>query len=125
MQIKKIWAYFAKRKGKDLSSHSSYLRLKIFIAGNKTDLKHLRTVATEDAQGFAETEGLSFIETSALEATNVEKAFQLILAEIYRIVSKKNVSTEDGASSSTGVKEGKTINVAADGSGGKRQCCST
>jgi Ras-related protein Rab-11A len=99
--------------------------VELLITGNKTDLKHLRTVATEDAQGFAETEGLSFIETSALEATNVEKAFQVILAEIYRIVSKKNVSTEEGASSSTGVKEGKTINVAADASGGKKQCCST
>lgn len=98
--------------------------VEFFITGNKTDLKHLRTVATEDAQGFAESEGLSFIETSALEATNVEKSFQLILAEIYRIVSKKNVSTEEGASSSTGVREGKTINVAAD-NGGKKQCCST
>lgn len=81
-------------------------------------------MSTEDAQGFAESEGLSFIETSALEATNVEKSFQLILAEIYRIVSKKNVSTEEGASSSTGVREGKTINVTAD-NGGKKQCCST
>ena len=34
-------------------------------------------------------QGLSFIETSALESTNVEAAFQKILTEIYHIVSKK------------------------------------
>jgi Ras-related protein Rab-11A len=109
---------------KELRDHADS-NIVIMLIGNKTDLKHLRTVATEDARGFAESEGLSFIETSALEATNVEKSFQLILAEIYRIVSKKNVSTEEGASSSTGVREGKTINVAADANGGKKQCCST
>ncbi|XP_078172478.1 ras-related protein RABA2a-like [Carex rostrata] len=108
---------------KELRDHADS-NIVIMLIGNKTDLKHLRTVSTEDAQGFAESEGLSFIETSALEATNVEKSFQLILAEIYRIVSKKNVSTEEGASSSTGVREGKTINVTAD-NGGKKQCCST
>jgi len=38
---------------------------------------------------------LSFIETSALEATNVEKAFQQILTEIYHIVSKKVIDADD------------------------------
>ena len=33
--------------------------------------------------------GLSFIETSALDASNVESAFQTILTDIYRIVSSK------------------------------------
>ena len=45
-------------------------------------------------QAFCEREGLSFIETSALEATNVEQAFQRILAEIYHIVSKKALAQE-------------------------------
>lgn len=55
------------------------------------------------AQAFCEREGLSFIETSALEATNVEQAFQRILTEIYHIVSKKALASEDGpAAVSTG-----------------------
>ena len=33
-------------------------------------------------QAFCERENLSFIETSALEATNVESAFQRILTEV-------------------------------------------
>jgi Ras-related protein Rab-11A len=40
-------------------------------------------------------QGLSFIETSALESTNVEKAFQQILTEIYHIVSKKVIDADD------------------------------
>ena len=51
--------------------------------------RHLRSVQTDDSQQFCEKEGLSFIETSALESTNVELAFQRILTEIYHIVSKK------------------------------------
>lgn len=49
------------------------------VAGNKSDLRHLRSVPTEEAKAFAEKEGLSFIETSALDSTNVETAFHNIL----------------------------------------------
>ncbi|KAF2293925.1 hypothetical protein GH714_005741 [Hevea brasiliensis] len=66
---------------KELRDHAD-ANIVIMLIGNKTDLKHLRAVATEDAQSYAEREGLSFIETSALEATNVERAFQTILSEI-------------------------------------------
>jgi len=59
----------------------------IMLVGNKSDLKHLREVRTEQAAAFAEKNGLSFIETSARDSTNVELAFQKILTEIYHIVS--------------------------------------
>lgn len=39
---------------------------------------------TDDAKAFAAENGLSFIETSALDASNVELAFQQELTEIYR-----------------------------------------
>ncbi|XP_077249720.1 ras-related protein RABA2a-like [Tasmannia lanceolata] len=107
---------------KELRDHADS-NIVIMLIGNKTDLKHLRSVATEDSQGFAEKEGLSFIETSALEAINVEKAFQTILAEIYRIISKKNLSS--GESVSASVKEGKTIAVTASDATAKKPCCST
>lgn len=93
------------------------------LIGNKTDLKHLRAVATEDAQGFAEKEGLSFIETSALEATNVEKAFQSNLAEIYRIISKKSLSSDEPGP--TSIKEGQTLVVGSQETNTKKTCCST
>ncbi|KAL8459861.1 hypothetical protein ACS0TY_030920 [Phlomoides rotata] len=68
----------------------------IMLIGNKSDLGTLRAVPTEDAQEFAERENLYFMETSALEATNVESAFMTILSEIYRIVSKKSLATNGG-----------------------------
>jgi Ras-related protein Rab-11A len=79
---------------KELRDHADS-NIVIMLVGNKSDLRHLRSVTTEDAQSFCEKEGLSFIETSALESTNVEKAFQQILTEIYHIVSKKVIDAED------------------------------
>ena len=46
------------------------------LVGNKSDLRHLRAVNSEDAKAFSAENGLSFIETSALDASNVELAFQ-------------------------------------------------
>ncbi|TQD97222.1 hypothetical protein C1H46_017153 [Malus baccata] len=63
--------------------------------GNKSDLINLRAVSEDDGQSLAENEGLSFLETSSLEATNVEKAFQTILTEIYHIVSKKALAAQE------------------------------
>jgi Ras-related protein Rab-11A len=68
---------------KELRDHADS-NIVIMLVGNKSDLKHLRGVSTDDAQAFAEKEGLSFIETSALESTNVEKAFQQESASLRR-----------------------------------------
>lgn len=68
----------------------------IMLIGNKCDLGTLRAVPVEDAQEFAERENLYFMETSALEATNVESAFMRILTEIYRIVSRKTLAGGGG-----------------------------
>ena len=58
------------------------------LVGNKCDLRHRKAVDVEDAKDFAEDNNLAFIETSALDATNVDLAFETILLEIYRIVRK-------------------------------------
>ncbi|KAI4334568.1 hypothetical protein L6164_019243 [Bauhinia variegata] len=92
------------------------------MAGNKSDLNHLRAVSENDGQALAEKEGLSFLETSALEATNIEKAFQTILTEIYHIVSKKALAAQEAAIGTTLPGQGTTINV-ADASVTKRGCC--
>jgi len=65
------------------------------LVGNKSDLRHLREVPTEEAKEFAEKIKLSFIETSALDSSNVELAFQNILTEIYHIMSRPPI-TEGG-----------------------------
>lgn len=91
---------------KELRDHAD-ANIVIMLVGNKSDLVHLRAVSTKDAEAFAEKEGLSFVETSALNASNVEIAFQTILTEIFNIVSKKALSLEEDAISMP--KEGKPI----------------
>ncbi|RRT70789.1 hypothetical protein B296_00030267 [Ensete ventricosum] len=109
---------------KELRDHADS-NIVVMLIGNKTDLKHLRAVASEDSQSFAEKEGLSFIETSALEATNVEKAFQIVLAEIYRIISKKSLASSTQPPAER-IKEGSTIVVSgSDASSTQTRCCST
>jgi Ras-related protein Rab-11A len=78
---------------KELRDHADS-NIVIMLVGNKSDLRHLRAVPTEDAKQFASMcsvlsevnvlillgdNNLSFIETSALDASNVELAFQNIL----------------------------------------------
>ncbi|XP_076946628.1 ras-related protein RABA4d-like [Bidens hawaiensis] len=82
----------------------------IMLIGNKCDLTSLRAVPVEDAQEFAERENLCFMETSALESTNVESAFLTALTEIYRIISKKSLSAE-GDNGKSGSLKGTAILV--------------
>eukprot|EP01112_Ceratiomyxa_fruticulosa_P016155 TRINITY_DN4847_c0_g3_i1.p1 TRINITY_DN4847_c0_g3~~TRINITY_DN4847_c0_g3_i1.p1 ORF type:complete len:219 (+),score=39.26 TRINITY_DN4847_c0_g3_i1:277-933(+) len=80
----------------------------IMLVGNKSDLRHLREVPTEEAKEFAEKNKLSFIETSALDSSNVELAFQNILTEIYHIMSRPTPPIEDDDVMPV---ESKTINI--------------
>ena len=68
----------------------------IMLVGNKSDLRQLRAVPTDEAKVFAEKNNLSFIETSAVDSTNVETAFHNILKEIYQIVSQKQITEGAG-----------------------------
>ncbi|KMT18418.1 hypothetical protein BVRB_2g025630 isoform B [Beta vulgaris subsp. vulgaris] len=95
----------------------------IMLVGNKSDLKHLRCVPEIEGQVLAEKEGLVFLETSALDSTNVEKAFQTILLDIYQIVSKKALAAQQAAAS---LPQGTTISVGnnVNNNFNKKPCCS-
>ncbi|GHJ85239.1 hypothetical protein NliqN6_1641 [Naganishia liquefaciens] len=109
---------------KELRDHAD-ANIVIMLVGNKSDLRHLRAVSTEEAKHFAEENNLSFIETSALDASNVETAFQNILGEIYHIVSNK--ALEQNSESITPHPRGETISVdRSDNDGGEKKngkCC--
>ena len=51
----------------------------LMLIGNKTDLAKMREVQTEDAANYAEREQMALLECSALDATNVNVAFELII----------------------------------------------
>ncbi|PKK17676.1 ras-related protein Rab-11A-like, partial [Columba livia] len=87
----------AERWLKELQDHAD-ANIVIMLVGNKSDLRHLRAVPTDEARSFAEKNGLSFLETSALDSTNVETAFHSILSEIYRIVSQRQMAGQSRSS---------------------------
>ncbi|KVI09886.1 ras-related protein Rab2BV-like [Cynara cardunculus var. scolymus] len=94
----------------------------IMLVGNKSDLNHLRAIPESEAQAMAEKDGLTFLETSALEANNVEKAFQTILLDIYQIVRKKALAAQEAAASVPA--KGTTIKVESSNDSKGTTCCS-
>ncbi|EPS65006.1 hypothetical protein M569_09770 [Genlisea aurea] len=104
----------------------------IILIGNKSDLEDQRAVPTEDAKEFAQQEGLFFLETSALQATNVEEAFLTVLTEIFNIVNKKTLvaggeDEQANGGGNTASLTGKKIVVPGPGQviPEKRVCCSS
>ncbi|KAL3720027.1 hypothetical protein ACJRO7_004940 [Eucalyptus globulus] len=100
----------------------------IMLAGNKSDLNHIRAVPVEDGEAFADKEGLLFLETSALDATNIERAFQTILTQINHIKRLRALAlaARESAAAASRRSQGTTVDVAeASGSAKKMWCCST
>ena len=81
----------------ELREHASP-DLKVMLVGNKSDLRNLRTVKTEDAKAFADRNRLSFIETSAMDNQNVETAFQNLISHIYQGLKNQPTGTGTGTS---------------------------
>ncbi|XP_061615775.1 ras-related protein Rab-25-like [Phyllopteryx taeniolatus] len=81
----------AERWLKELYDHADP-HIVVMLVGNKRDLDNLRTVPAEEARTFAESKGLLFMETSALDSTNVEAAFIDVLTEIHRKVASREVT---------------------------------
>lgn len=130
---------------RELRDHADQ-NIVIMLVGNKSDLRHLRAVLTEEAKAFAERNGLSFIETSALDSTNVDMAFQNILTgksvcrfkcnvfidepflfcfvEIYRIVSQKQIrDPPEGDTIRPQNVEPIDVKPTMNSDGVRKQCC--
>lgn len=104
---------------RELRDHADQ-NIVIMLVGNKSDLRHLRAVPTEEATAYAERNQLSFIETSALDSTNVERAFTNILTEIYRSVSTRQVPSDRIQPISPG---GNNITLSATPESSSKKCC--
>ena len=110
----------------ELRSHADK-NIVIILIGNKSDLEDQQAVPTEDANEFAQKEGLFFLETSALQATNVEIAFMTLLTEIFNNVNKKNlIAGENQINGNPASLPGKKIIIPgpAQEIPAKSKCCS-
>mmetsp|Transcript_29332 Transcript_29332/g.87737 ORF Transcript_29332/g.87737 Transcript_29332/m.87737 type:complete len:210 (+) Transcript_29332:44-673(+) len=104
---------------KELRDHAE-ANIVVMLVGNKSDLKNQRDVETDEAMAFAEQHNLAFIETSALDASGVDVAFQNILTEIYRLMNKKQMQADPGKS---GVSVGKGEAISLGGKTEKKKNC--
>lgn len=113
----------------ELHTHSD-MNVVTILVGNKSDLKDAREVTTVEGKSLAETQGLFFIETSALDSSNVAAAFQTVVKEIYNILSRKvmqshELNKTDPASLSNGRPVVLDDENNMDGQTRKSWCCSS
>jgi len=78
--------------------------VKKMLVGNKSDLRSSRVVDVETGKQLADKLDIPFIETSALDSTNVSEAFHLMAKEIYKSgsVTSRAPTQTIVATSSTG-----------------------
>ena len=59
-------------------------KITIILIGNKSDLEDQRQVSKEQGQDKANKLELAFLETSALSGENLDKAFDMMMNEVYK-----------------------------------------
>ncbi|KAJ1388659.1 Small GTPase superfamily [Sesbania bispinosa] len=96
----------------------------VILVANKSDLGQSREVEKEEGKGFAETEGICFMETSALQNLNVEEAFLQMITKIHDIISQKSLEAKMNGSA-VNLPIGKEIHIADEVTATKQvNCCS-
>lgn len=95
--------------------------MNIVICGNKSDLESSRKVSTEEGIDKGTNNGLLCLETSALDCTNVEQAFQKLIIEIYNTSIKNDVKKNDDMAFLQ--SEGLTIESKKVGENKKKENC--
>ena len=118
----------------------------IILIGNKSDLDDKREVSKEEGESKAQMNKFAFMETSAKDNNNVQKAFETLFSEIVKIYkNKNNIDLNDNKEGDEGMKKnmkenGNTItglaggytiqmdikeddNILDNGDLGKKKCC--
>lgn len=99
----------------------------LMLIGNKSDLKHLRTIDTSKALEKATTLGVPVMETSALDASGVEDSFKKLILGIYYFnflevygSAMKNINEEVR---NENINQGKSLKVNENKTEEKGGCC--
>ena len=101
--------------------------INLILIGNKSDLKDKRQVTSEEGENKAKEMGIAYMETSALNSENVDKAFNWLIEEITKKMKKEDdEAIEDENNTIKEVKESQTINLNTtkkENEGIKKNCC--
>lgn len=93
----------------------------VIIIGNKTDLKHSRTISTEEGINYAKKHGCFYMETSALSCTNIMEAYEHII----NVIIDEKVMNDKENESKWNAKDIPTIPILLDSptTTKKKSCC--
>uniref|UniRef100_H3DLJ6 RAB39B, member RAS onco family n=1 Tax=Tetraodon nigroviridis TaxID=99883 RepID=H3DLJ6_TETNG len=106
----------------EAQSHVQPHHIVFLLVGHKCDLEALRQVPRQEAERLAGAFGMRYVETSALDAINVEKAFVDLTRDIFELVRSGDIKIQDGWE---GVKSGfvpNTVHSSEEVAKGNRQC---
>lgn len=96
-------------------------RIIIIIIGNKSDLEKERKVSKEEGKKKANSLHAAFLETSALSGDNLDKAFDMMVNEMFKMFKEILSSGNDEEL----LDEGKDINInfSQDNNKKSKKCC--
>ena len=98
-------------------------KITIIIIGNKNDLEEKRQISKEQGEEKAKSFGCAFLETSAFSGDNIEKAFEMMVKEIYdKFTSDIGGDDEEELDSNEKGEDLKLENVNPDNNE-KKKCC--
>lgn len=78
---------------KELKENCTNPNIVVMLIGNKVDLINRRAVNIKEAKNFAEKNDLYYIETSAQDSTNVNKAFSILIETTYNKLKSRGSLT--------------------------------
>ena len=98
-------------------------KITIILIGNKSDLEDKRQISKEQGEEKAKSFGCAFLETSAFSGDNIEKAFEMMVKEIYdKFTSDIGGDDEEELDSNQKGEDLKLEKVNSDNNE-KKKCC--
>ena len=98
-------------------------KITIILIGNKNDLDNKRQVSKDQGEEKARSFGCAFLETSAYSGDNIDKAFNLMVKEIYEKFSNDSTGEDELAPGSNGDGRDVKLDNVNDNNIKKKSCC--
>ena len=94
-------------------------KITILLIGNKSDLEDQRQVTKEQGEEKANKLEIAFMETSAFSGENLDKAFEMMMKEVYNKCHDEMMGEGDDDI----IEGGKDINLEKQKQNEKKKCC--